>query len=272
MEEMVKLQQAKQFIADKIDFVPEVGLILGSGLGVLAEEIEESVKIPYSEIPNFPVSTVSGHAGQLVLGRLGGKNVIAMQGRFHFYEGYRQQELTLPVRVMRLLGTEKVIITNAAGGVNKDFKVGQLMLIEDHINLTGSNPLIGKNLDHLGPRFPDMSQAYNPELKKIADDAAQKLDINLRKGVYAGFSGPNYETPSEIKMCRKLGADAAGMSTVPEVTVAVHCGMEVLGISCITNMAAGILDVKLDHKEVIEVTQKVRKDFIKLVKEILNQM
>ncbi|WP_072906235.1 purine-nucleoside phosphorylase [Anaerobranca californiensis] len=269
---MEKLNQTVSYLKERVSFQPEIGMILGSGLGVLAEEIEDAVKIPYEEIPNFPVSTVSGHAGNLVFGYLQGKSVVAMQGRFHYYEGYSQIEVTFPVRVMKLLGVEKLLVTNAAGGVNKGFNVGQLMLITDHINLTGSNPLIGPNLDELGVRFPDMSEAYNKDLGKIAKKVAQSLGINLAEGVYVGFSGPNYETPQEIEMVRTIGGDAVGMSTVPEVIVANHCGLKVLGISCITNMAAGILDQPLDHSEVIQVTKQVREDFIQLVKNIIKEI
>ncbi|WP_091347991.1 purine-nucleoside phosphorylase [Anaerobranca gottschalkii] len=269
---MEKLDQTVSYIKERVAIQPEIGMILGSGLGILAEEIEKAVKIPYEEIPNFPVSTVSGHAGNLVFGYLQGKPVVAMQGRFHYYEGYSQIEVTFPVRVMKLLGVEKLLVTNAAGGVNKEFNVGQLMLITDHINLTGSNPLIGPNLDELGERFPDMSMAYNKGLGEIAKKVAKDLGINLAEGVYVGFSGPNYETPQEIKMVRTIGGDAVGMSTVPEVIVANHCGLKVLGISCITNMAAGILDQPLDHSEVIQVTKQVREDFIKLVKNIVKEI
>lgn len=264
-----KLEKAASFIEGKYNGTPEIGLILGSGLGVLADEIENPVKIPYGIIPEFPVSTVEGHAGQLVLGELGGKKVVAMQGRFHFYEGYSMDKVTFPVRVMKMLGVEKLIVTNAAGGVNKSFEAGDLMLITDHINNTGTNPLIGPNDGRFGPRFPDMSEAYSRDMQAVAKNIAGKLNISLKEGVYVGNSGPAYETPAEVRLARVLGGDAVGMSTVPEVIVARHCGMKVLGISCITNMAAGILDQPLSHEEVIETTEKVKGSFLSFVKEIV---
>lgn len=269
MELIDKIQHAKAFIEEKIDFQPKVGMILGSGLGELAEEIDEPVRIKYEEIPFFPVSTVKGHKGQLVIGNFQGKKVIAMQGRFHYYEGYSMEEVTFPVRVMKALGVEKIVVTNAAGGVNKSFTPGDLMIITDHINYGFDNPLIGRNHEELGPRFPDMSNAYDKDLIKKAKDVGNKLNINLKEGTYMLFTGPTYETPAEIKMADYLGADAVGMSTVPEVIVAVHTGLKVLGISCITNMAAGMLDQPLSHSEVIETSQRVKNKFIMLVKEII---
>ncbi|RFU65604.1 purine-nucleoside phosphorylase [Peribacillus glennii] len=267
-----KLAKAVSFIEGKLNGKPEIGLILGSGLGVLADEIENPVKIPYHDIPDFPVSTVAGHAGQLVIGELSGKLVVAMQGRFHFYEGYSMDKVTFPVRVMKLLGVETLIVTNAAGGVNEGFKAGDLMLITDHINNTGTNPLIGPNDDRFGPRFPDMSEAYSRVLQAVAKKIAGKLNIDLKEGIYVGNSGPTYETPSEVKLARILGGDAVGMSTVPEVIVARHSGMKVLGISCITNMAAGILDQPLSHEEVIETTEKVKSSFLSFIKEIVREI
>lgn len=261
-----------EYIKDKVNVTPEIGLILGSGLGVLADEIENAVAIPYNEIPNFPVSTVEGHAGQLVIGELAGKTVVAMQGRFHFYEGYSMEKVTFPVRVMKLLGVEKIIVTNAAGGVNTNFTPGDLMLITDHINFTGTSPLIGKNDERFGPRFPDMSQSYNREFQALAKKVASELNIDLKEGVYFGFTGPTYETPAEVRMVRTLGGDAVGMSTVSEVIVANHSSMRVLGISCITNMAAGILDQPLNHEEVIETTEKVKSEFLRFVKELVKKM
>jgi purine-nucleoside phosphorylase len=251
---------------------PSIGLILGSGLGVLADEIQNPVKVPYSEIPNFPVSTVAGHAGQLVFGMLEGKQVVAMQGRFHFYEGYSMSVVTFPVRVMKALGVEQIIVTNAAGGVNESYEPGNLMIIKDQINNMGQNPLIGPNDEAFGVRFPDMSSAYSERLRELARDQAEKLTINVQEGVYVGNTGPSYETPAEIRMLRTLGADAVGMSTVPEVIVARHAGLEVLGISCISNMAAGILPQPLTHDEVIETTEKVKSDFLALVKSIVKEM
>ncbi|WP_026694756.1 purine-nucleoside phosphorylase [Peribacillus kribbensis] len=267
-----KMRAAADYLKGKLTETPELGLILGSGLGVLADEIENAVTIPYSEIPNFPVSTVEGHKGQLVAGDLSGKKVIAMQGRFHFYEGYSMDEVTFPVRVMKLLGAEKIIVTNAAGGVNESFEPGDLMLISDHINFIGTNPLIGPNNSDFGVRFPDLSEAYSKEYRNIARKAADSLGISLKEGVYMGLSGPTYETPAEIRMLRVLGGDAVGMSTVPEVIVARHSGLSVLGISCITNMAAGILDQPLSHDEVIETTEKVKTNFLNLIKKIVSEL
>lgn len=262
------LQETTQFILEKgvkeIDF----GLILGSGLGELAEEIEEAIVIPYDQIPFFPTSTVVGHAGQLVYGTLSGKKVLAMQGRFHFYEGHSMQTVTYPVRVMAALTAHSVIVTNASGGVNESFVPGDLMLITDHINFTGQNPLIGPNEDEIGPRFPDMSEAYTLTYREVAKEAASQLDLTLKEGVYMGYSGPTYETPAEIRMSRTMGADAVGMSTVPEVIVAAHSGLKVLGISCITNLAAG-MQANLNHEEVVETTQRVKQSFKALIKEVL---
>lgn len=262
------LQETTQFILEKgvkeIDF----GLILGSGLGELAEEIEEAIVIPYDQIPFFPTSTVVGHAGQLVYGTLSGKKVLAMQGRFHFYEGHSMQTVTYPVRVMAALKAHSVIVTNASGGVNESFVPGDLMLITDHINFTGQNPLIGPNEDEIGPRFPDMSEAYTLTYREVAKEAASQLDLTLKEGVYMGYSGPTYETPAEIRMSRTMGADAVGMSTVPEVIVATHSGLKVLGISCITNLAAG-MQANLNHEEVVETTQRVKQSFKALIKEVL---
>jgi purine-nucleoside phosphorylase len=260
------------FLKEKLSIQPEIGLILGSGLGVLADEIEEPIKIPYNEIPEFPVSTVEGHEGQLVIGTLQGKHVIAMQGRFHYYEGYSLEKVTFPVRVMKELGVKSLIVTNAAGGVNESFSPGDLMVITDHINNTGTNPLIGPNDPKQGVRFPDMSTAYNKTYIDLAKKVAEKLNISLKEGVYVGNTGPSYETPAEIRMLRTVGGDAVGMSTVPEVIVARHSNMEVLGISCISNMAAGILDQPLTHDEVIETTEKVKADFLTFVKEIVKEM
>lgn len=266
------IEEAAGFLKEKLNVTPEIGLILGSGLGVLADEVENAVSIPYETIPHFPVSTVEGHAGELVIGTLSGKTVAAMKGRFHYYEGYSFQEVTFPVRVMKELGIETIIVTNAAGGVNESFEPGDLMLISDHLNLMGGNPLIGKNDSRLGVRFPDMSVAYSRELRELAKKAAERIGLNVREGVYAGNTGPVYETPAEVRMARVLGADAVGMSTVPEVIAARHGGMNVLGISCISNMAAGILDQPLAHDEVIETTEKVRAEFLAYVKEIVQSL
>ncbi|PTY78624.1 purine-nucleoside phosphorylase [Heyndrickxia sporothermodurans] len=266
------IEQASLFLKEKFSNQPKIGLILGSGLGVLADEIENPLKIQYKDIPNFPISTVEGHAGQLVFGKLSGKDVVAMQGRFHYYEGYSFDQVTFPVRVMKELGVEVLVVTNAAGGVNKDYEPGDLMIISDHINNMGSNPLIGPNDARFGARFPDMSEAYNKELRSQAKEIASQLNIKIQEGVYVGNTGPTYETPAEVRMIRTLGGDAVGMSTVPEVIVARHAGLKVLGISCISNMASGILDQPLTHDEVIETTEKVRADFLTFVKEIVKNI
>ncbi|MCP8966956.1 purine-nucleoside phosphorylase [Ectobacillus ponti] len=266
------IEASASYLKQQFGEAPKIGLILGSGLGVLADEIEGAVRVPYESIPNFPVSTVEGHAGQLVFGTLQGVTVVAMQGRFHYYEGYDMQKVTFPVRVMKELGVETVVVTNAAGGVNTSFEPGDLMLISDHLNFIGNNPLIGPNDGALGVRFPDMSEAYSRELRQLAKGAADGLGISVQEGVYVGMSGPTYETPAEIRMLRTLGGDAVGMSTVPEVIVARHAGLKVLGISCISNMAAGILDQPLNHEEVIETTERVKANFLALVKEIVRQM
>lgn len=257
-----------EIIKQKLTKKPQIGLILGSGLGKLADEIEGQRVFRYQDIPDFPVSTVPGHAGRLIAGRLEGKTVIAMQGRFHFYEGYTMEQIILPVLVMKLLGIEILIVTNAAGGVNKDFNPGEFMLISDHINMMGTNPLIGQNFEEFGPRFPDMSEAYNKGLLKLAKETAKQLGITVREGVYAAVTGPSFETPAEIRFFASNGIDAVGMSTVPEVIAARHMGVNVLGVSCITNMAAGILDQPLSHEEVIETTERVRENFVSLIKGI----
>lgn len=272
MADREKAVTAAAYIQKRAAQSPKIGLVLGSGLGVLAEQMTRAVKIPYRDIPSFPISTVPGHAGQLVLGKLGGNDVVTMQGRFHYYEGYALSEVTFPVRVMHELGVETVIVTNAAGGINESFKSGDLMLIRDHINFTFRNPLIGRNEPEWGARFPDMSEAYDRSLRKLAREVASEQGIRLQEGVYAGVTGPSYETPAEIRMLRTLGGDAVGMSTVPEVIVARHMGMRVLGISCITNMAAGVLDQPLSHEEVMETAERVRGTFMTLVTEIVGKI
>ncbi len=267
-----KIEESAKYILNKSEVKPSIGIVLGSGLGTLADEIINPVIINYNEIPNFPISTVEGHEGRLVIGELGGKNVLAMQGRFHYYEGYPIEDVTFPIRVMKEIGIEKLIVTNAAGGSNKNFEPGDLMIIKDHINFAGINPLMGKNYDELGLRFLDISMAYDKELIDITKEVGKNINIDLKEGVYMWFSGPTYETPAEVKMATILGADAVGMSTVPEVIVANHGGMKVLGISCITNMAAGILDKSLDHNEVIETSKKVKDKFELLVKEIIKRI
>lgn len=263
------VREAVAAIRERTGLVPEIGLILGSGLGDLAEQIEAATVIPYGEIPHFPVSTVAGHAGRLVIGRLEGKPVVAMQGRFHYYEGYSMAQVAFPVYVMKFLGTKVLIVTNAAGGMNKAFQPGDLMLIVDHLNFTGDNPLIGPNDNELGPRFPDMSRAYDPEMIALAEQKAQELGIRVQKGVYAGISGPNYLPPAELVMLRRLGGDAVGMSTIPEVIAAAHCGLRVLGISCITDMAIGEELEPLTHEQVVAVAERTKPKFTALVRAVV---
>jgi purine-nucleoside phosphorylase len=247
-------------------------IVLGSGLGFIADEAQNAVRIPYKQIPGFPVSTVPGHAGVLVLGLLAGRVCAIMQGRFHHYEGYSLAEVAFPLRVLLGLGELKLVITNAAGGINTGFVPGDLMIITDHINLMTDNPLVGANDPTLGPRFPDMSEAYDPALRRIAVETGAALGIGLKEGVYGAMGGPSYETPAEIRMLRLLGADAVGMSTVPEVIAASHMGARILGISCITNMGSGILHQKLDHAEVTETAERVKVKFGNLVKGIVQRM
>ncbi|HRJ43068.1 MAG: purine-nucleoside phosphorylase [Caldilineaceae bacterium] len=249
--------EAAAFIRARFEKEPTVGLILGSGLSPLAEAIEEAVRIPYSHIPHFPVSTVEGHAGQLVIGQLAGVQVCAMQGRFHFYEGYTPQQITFPVRVMQRLGIKQMIVTNAAGGLNPTFRAGELMLIEDHLNFVGmggNNPLYGPNIETFGLRFPSMTKAYSPRLRGLLLQVSAELGIPVQRGVYAMVAGPSFETPAEVRFLRTVGADAVGMSTAPEVIVAHHAGMEVMGISSITNVAVDVTDSAADtsHTEVLE--------------------
>ena len=246
-------------------FEPAVAMILGSGLGGFADSLTDKVIIPYAELPNFPQSSVPGHAGRLVLGKRDGTSVMAMQGRVHFYEGYAPWQVAFPARVLCSFKPKALAVTNAAGGINLDFKVGDLMAISDHLNLSGWNPLVGPNEDALGPRFPDMSHAYEPALLKLLEACAKKEKIALRRGVYAQLSGPSYETPAEIRMLRTLGADAVGMSTVPEVIVASHMGVPVVGISCITNLAAGIGAHPLSHAEVSQTADLVKDVFLRLL-------
>lgn len=269
MNRLQQITAAKEWILEQTQIQPEIALILGSGLGDLANEIESPVTVPYSQIPHFPVSTVEGHAGQLVVGTLAGKKVIAMQGRFHFYEGYSQQDVVLPIYVMKALGVKCLIVTNAAGGMNANFKAGDLMVIEDHLNFTGSNPLIGPNYAELGPRFPDMSNAYTRELRELAHRVADEQGITLQKGVYGGVSGPTYMTPAELIMLRNLGGDAVGMSTVPEIIAASHAGLKALGISCITDMAIGESLEPLTHEQVVAVANRTKPIFMNLIKGIV---
>ena len=269
MELISRINAAAEHIRSKLTQMPSIGLILGSGLGDFADTLENRIVIPFSEIPDFPQPTVEGHVGAFVIGSCQGKTVIALQGRLHYYEGHSQQVITIPVRVMSLLGVKQLILTNACGGVNLNFFPGDLMLISDHINFSGNNPLIGENLAQFGPRFPDVSDVYCKRLRAKIIEKAEQNNIALRQGVYMMFSGPCYETPAEIRMARTLGADAVGMSTVPEAITAAHCGIEVIGISCITNMAAGVLPQKLNHQEVIETAARVHDKFHRLLNVIL---
>lgn len=264
------IKEAAEYIAANCSITPRIGMILGSGLGVLGEEVVQAQRIPYEDIPHFPRSTVEGHAGQLVIGLLEDQPVLVMQGRFHYYEGYSMDTVTFPVRVMKMLGIQDLLVTNAAGGCNPEFHPGDLMVITDHIKFFDESPLRGPNLSEFGPRFNDMSEAYTKELRIKAFQAAKELSVTLHSGVYAHMAGPSFETPAEIRMLQLLGADAVGMSTVPEVTVATHAGMKVLGLSCITNMAAGILDQPLNHEEVMETGARVREEFSALIKRILH--
>ena len=269
MNQTDKIMAAADYIRQRVALRPEIGLVLGSGLGDYADTLENAVKIPYSQIPNFPVPSIPGHTGALVFGRKCGRDVVIMQGRIHYYEGLPQQQITLPIRVLAALGVKTVVLTNACGGVNLSFTPGDLMLITDHINFSGSNPLMGPNFDTFGPRFPDMSDLYTASLRKAIREKAEEAGIPVQEGVYAMYSGPNYETPAEIRMFRILGADTVGMSTVPEALVAGHCGMQVVGISCVTNMAAGVLPVKLSHAEVTETANRVSVKFRKLIDLVL---
>lgn len=267
-----KITAAAEYILSRVSLRPTVGLVLGSGLGDYADSLEQSVRIPYGEIPNFPQPTVEGHTGAFVFGIKEGKEVVVAQGRVHYYEGLPMQEITLPVRVLAAIGVKTLVLTNAAGGVNLSYKPGTLMMISDHINLSGANPLIGPNLDQFGPRFPDVSDLYTASLRHAIRQKAAAEGIPLEEGVYLMCSGPNYETPAEIRAFRALGADAVGMSTVPEALVAGHSGLQVVGVSCITNMAAGVLPMKLDHSEVIQTAAMVHDLFHKLVDVILRTL
>lgn len=267
-----EIEEGIRFIQDRIQQKPEIGLILGSGLGVLADEIENPVFIDFQEIPHFPASTVAGHAGRLVAGTLGGKSVLAMQGRIHYYEGYTMAQVVFPVYVMKGLGISSLIVTNACGGINRTFQAGDLMVIQDHLNLTGDHPLIGPNMERFGPRFPDMSRAYNPQYRELAKSKAEELGFTLQEGVYAGVSGPSYMTPTELIMLARVGADAIGMSTVPEVIAAAHAGIKVLGISCITDKAVGEELEPLSHEQVMEMARQARPRFISLIKAILPEV
>lgn len=265
-------EQAARFIRSRYEAVPRVALVLGSGLGAFADSLADRVAIPYGEIPGFARSTVEGHAGQMVMGTVEGVQVAAMQGRFHYYEGYPLPQVIFPIRVLGVLGIKSLIVTNAAGGVNIEFNQGALMLINDHLNLMGVNPLIGPNDVRFGPRFPDMSEVYAHDYQEIAVEEAQAINLHLKRGVYAALTGPSYETPAEIRLLRTLGADAIGMSTVPEAIVARQMGIKVLGISCITNMAAGVLDEPINHEEVLEIGLRVRDTFQELLRRVIPRL
>jgi len=267
-----KLENAIKVIKDRIsDFNPEIGIILGSGLGELADEYNQ-VAIDYKDIPGFEASTVLGHKGRLVFAEINGKKVVMMQGRFHFYEGHSIQKVVFPIKVMKKLGVKTVIITNAAGGVNASFNPSDLMIITDHINFMGQNPLVGQNDDTMGVRFPDMSEIYTPEYVELTKKVGRILGIDLQEGIYMALSGPSYETPAEVRMARTIGADAVGMSTVPEAMVAAWAGMKVIGISCICNSAAGVSTVGLSHDDVINAANKAKDKFKKLVKEVIKNL
>jgi|SRR5688572_21769009 len=267
-----RAEQAARTIRSRTSLKPEVAIVLGSGLGGFADEFAEAVAIPYGEIPGFATSTAEGHAGRLIIGRVGLVPVIAMQGRVHYYEGYTLEEVTFPIRVFKLLGIRRLILTNAAGGIDIELNQGALMVISDHLNLMGVNPLRGPNDERFGPRFPDLSEAYSRDLQQRAVEVARTLGIEIRRGIYAALAGPSYETPAEIHMFRACGADAVGMSTVPETIVARQMGIEVLGISCITNMAAGISDEPINHAEVMETGRRVRDTFTKLLRGVISQL
>jgi len=273
-----RIKQAADYIRGRIgERKPAVGLVLGSGLGDLAEEVENAVAIDFADVPHFPVSTVEGHAGRFVVGTLEGKQVIVMQGRFHYYEGYSMRQVVMPVYVMRRLGAASLIVTNAAGGMNRAFRPGDLMLICDHINLTGDHPLIGPNEPELGPRFPDMSEAYSKSYRELAHRLSSQIrgddgdSLELQEGVYCGISGPSYMTPAELTMLARIGGDAVGMSTVAEVIAARHCGMSVLGISCITDMAIGDELEPLTHEQVVEVANRTKPKFTALVRSFVRE-
>lgn len=267
-----RAEHAARVIRSRADVDVSVAIVLGSGLGAFAEALTDAVAIPYAEIPGFARSTVEGHAGRLVIGKAGSVTIAAMQGRFHFYEGYSLEEVTFPTRVLKLLGVHTLVLTNAAGTLNTEFTPGSLMLISDHLNLLGDNPLRGENDQRFGPRFPDLSSVYDRELQSLVIDEASAMGLEMRRGIYAALAGPSYETPAEIHMLRGLGADAVGMSTVPEAIVARHMNMRVVGISCITNLAAGVSDEPVDHSQVMATGERVRAQFGELLTRILPRL
>ena len=264
-----QVQSAAARVRSTARTIPDVAIVLGSGLGGFASSLENALSIPYRDVPNWPDANVAGHEGRLVIGEIAGRHVAALSGRAHFYEGHDLRTVTFATRVLGVLGVKTLILTNAAGGINTALSPGNLMVIDDHINLLGSNPLVGPNDERFGVRFPDLTHVYSPRLRRVADDTAAAQGIGLRHGVYAACHGPSYETPAEVRYLRLIGADAVGMSTVPEAIVARHMGIEVLGISCITNFAAGVLPQPLDHAEVLETAQRVRLTFIALLKGVI---
>ena len=267
-----RAEKAARVIRARTKTEVSVAIVLGSGLGAFAEELTEATAIPYHEIPGFARATVEGHAGQLVIGKAGDVTVAAMQGRFHFYEGYSLEEVTFPIRVLKMLGVRTLVLTNAAGGLNVELAPGSLMVISDHINLLGANPLIGPNDDRFGPRFPDLTLVYAADLQNMVIEEAREMGMELRRGIYAALSGPSYETPAEIHMVRTLGADAVGMSTVPEAIVARHMAMQVIGISCITNLAAGVSNRPIDHSQVMAIGERVRGQFTELLRRVVKRL
>ncbi|CAN5816349.1 purine-nucleoside phosphorylase [soil metagenome] len=272
MEYFQKCETAADRLRERIGGVPDVAIVLGSGLGAFADRLSDAVSMPYADIPHWPASAVIGHAGKLVVGHLAGKRVAALSGRAHFYEGHDLRTVTFATRVLGRLGVERIILTNAAGGINLSFKPGTLMVIDDHINLLGSNPLVGANDERLGLRFPDMTEVYSGRLRRIAEDAAAAKGVAVTHGIYVAVHGPSYETPAEIRFLRTIGADAVGMSTVPEALVARHMGIEVLGLSCITNPAAGVLPEPLHHDEVMAVARRVTGEFSALLEGIVERL
>jgi purine-nucleoside phosphorylase len=264
-----RAERAAHLIRARANAEVSVAIVLGSGLGAFAEDLTDAIAIPYEEIPGFARATVEGHAGSLVIGKAGDVTVAVMQGRFHFYEGYSLEEVTFPIRVLKLLGVRTLVLTNAAGALNVEFAPGSLMVISDHLNLLGANPLTGPNDDRFGPRFPDLTSVYAPELQNIVIEEARAMGLEMRRGIYAALSGPSYETPAEIHMVRTLGADAVGMSTVPEAIVARHMEMQVIGISCITNLAAGVSSRPIDHSQVMAIGERVRAEFTELVRRVV---
>jgi purine-nucleoside phosphorylase len=267
-----RAEHAARTIRAKLTIEPRIAIVLGSGLGGFADDFEDAVRIPYEEIPGFPRSTAEGHAGRLVAGNVDSVPVLAMQGRVHYYEGYLLEEVTFPIRTFKLLGIKTLVLTNASGGINVQLTQGGLMVITDHLNLMGDNPLRGPNDERFGPRFPDMSAVYSPALQELVVEEAKAIGVEVRRGIYGGLSGPSYETPAEIHLLRTLGADAVGMSTVPEAIVARHMDMEVLGISCITNMAAGISDEPINHAEVMATGDRVRGTFTQLLRRVVGRI